>query len=229
MNRGVFQAFETRKTQTQDYITSSGMQFGLVPDGNEHRQDIPTAELDGVDHGIQPDIFAVPLPVDQRMDFFGMEPPTGGGVDVPIVPTHAMAPPPMQDPGHQPPQPHPGMAPQHNDHSKAQRNPSVISYSRHMSITSETTFGRAMSGLSALSIDWENLEDFDVDVDHSAHINNAPAKQQHTLSPTADMHGPRRSSMRRSFFNHTTAAAAAAVAGAMSGDSAEGAHVTFKE
>ena len=29
-----------------------------------------------------------------------------------------------------------------------------------------------MSGLSALSIDWENLDDFDLEVDHSAHINN---------------------------------------------------------
>lgn len=44
---------------------------------------------------------------------------------------------------------------------------------RHMSITSDTTFGRAMSGLSALSIDWENMEDFDVNVDHSAHIDNS--------------------------------------------------------
>ena len=43
---------------------------------------------------------------------------------------------------------------------------------RNMSLTSEVTFGRAMSGLSALSIDWENMEDFDVNVDHSAHINN---------------------------------------------------------
>jgi len=33
-------------------------------------------------------------------------------------------------------------------------------------------FGRALSALSALSIDWENMEDFDVNVDHSAHINN---------------------------------------------------------
>ncbi len=66
------------------------------------------------------------------------------------------------------------------------RNSSVLSYGnrnslrdgnrgsvRGMSITSETTFGRAMSGLSALSIDWENLDDFDLDVDHSAHINQA--------------------------------------------------------
>ena len=36
----------------------------------------------------------------------------------------------------------------------------------------ETTFGRAMSGLSALSIDWENMEDFDINVDHSEGINN---------------------------------------------------------
>lgn len=41
-----------------------------------------------------------------------------------------------------------------------------------MSIASEETFGRAMSGLSALSIDWENMDDFDVNVDHSAHINS---------------------------------------------------------
>jgi hypothetical protein len=70
--------------------------------------------------------------------------------------------------------------------SRAQRNLSVLSYGnrgsvreglrnslRGMSITSETTFGRAMSGLSALSIDWENLDDFDLDVDHSAHINQS--------------------------------------------------------
>jgi len=58
------------------------------------------------------------------------------------------------------------------------RNNSIISFgNRHMSITSETTFGRAMSGLSALSIDWENMDDFDVNVDHSAHINNQAAGQ----------------------------------------------------
>jgi hypothetical protein len=61
---------------------------------------------------------------------------------------------------------------------------------RGMSITSETTFGRAMSGLSALSIDWENLEDFDVEVDHSAHVNNIPSSNGNQ--------GPRRSSLRRS-------------------------------
>lgn len=49
---------------------------------------------------------------------------------------------------------------------------------RHMSMTSETTFGRAMSGLSALSIDWENMDDFDVNVDHSAGINNDVIQRQ---------------------------------------------------
>jgi len=49
---------------------------------------------------------------------------------------------------------------------------------RHMSLTSQTPFGRAMSGLSALSIDWDNMEDFDVNVDHSAGINNDIINQQ---------------------------------------------------
>jgi hypothetical protein len=67
--------------------------------------------------------------------------------------------------------------PMRGEGRRASRNPSVISFGgiggiRGMSVTSEATFGRAMSGLSALSIDWENLEDFDVNVDHSAHINN---------------------------------------------------------
>jgi hypothetical protein len=60
--------------------------------------------------------------------------------------------------------------------SRRERNPSIISFGNHrMSLTgrmSEVSYGRAMSGLSALSIDWENMDDFDIDVDHSAHINN---------------------------------------------------------
>lgn len=47
---------------------------------------------------------------------------------------------------------------------------------RH-SLTSNTTFGRAMSGLSALSIDWENMDDFDINVDHSEGINNDIVQQ----------------------------------------------------
>jgi hypothetical protein len=67
--------------------------------------------------------------------------------------------------------------PMRGEGRRASRNPSIISFGgvRGMSVTSEATFGRAMSGLSALSIDWENLEDFDVNVDHSAHINNSSA------------------------------------------------------
>lgn len=56
---------------------------------------------------------------------------------------------------------------------RAQRNPSIVSFGggRAMSM-GEASYGRAMSGLSALSIDWENMDDFDINVDHSAHINN---------------------------------------------------------
>ena len=61
---------------------------------------------------------------------------------------------------------------------RAERNPSIVSFGNlgnlRMSLTgrmSEVSYGRAMSGLSALSIDWENMEDFDINVDHSAHVN----------------------------------------------------------
>jgi hypothetical protein len=97
----------------------------------------------------------------------------------------------------------------------ASRNPSVVSYGngRHMSITSETTFGRAMSGLSALSIDWENMEDFDITVDHSSHIDN-------TLNPVTKLPHTdgdvvmKRSSLRRSFVSTAV--------------DPDGAHVSFK-
>jgi hypothetical protein len=63
--------------------------------------------------------------------------------------------------------------------SRRERNPSIVSFGNlgnlRMSLTgrmSEVSYGRAMSGLSALSIDWENMDDFDINVDHSAHINN---------------------------------------------------------
>ena len=64
--------------------------------------------------------------------------------------------------------------------SRRERNPSIVSFGNlgnlRMSLTgrmSEVSYGRAMSGLSALSIDWENMDDFDISVDHSAHINNS--------------------------------------------------------
>lgn len=49
---------------------------------------------------------------------------------------------------------------------------------RHSVTSNTTTFGRAMSGLSALSIDWENMEDFDINVDHSEGINNDIVSRQ---------------------------------------------------
>ena len=148
-------------------------------------------------HGLQPDpLDEVPLDVDQKMDFFGMAPPSGlAPGNMPM--SHIQ----QQQPTNQPiiSETHEmnhdvnaaGSGPMFNSR-RSTRNPSIISYGglRNMSINSETTFGRAMSGLSALSIDWENLEDFDLDVDHSAHINNQ--------SPP----GNRRSSIRRSFANH---------------------------
>lgn len=92
------------------------------------------------------------------------------------------------------------------------RNLSIISFGgnmRHMSMTSEATYGRAMSGLSALSIDWENMEDFDVNVDHSAHINNG------SDIPSGIQLGRGRSSMRRSINGINAAAAAAAAAASL--------------
>jgi hypothetical protein len=63
---------------------------------------------------------------------------------------------------------------------RRERNPSIVSFGNlgnlRMSLTgrmSEVSYGRAMSGLSALSIDWENMEDFDINVDHSSHINSS--------------------------------------------------------
>ena len=69
-----------------------------------------------------------------------------------------------------------------------------------MSFTSE--YGRSMSGLSALSIDWENMEDFDVNVDHSAHINdgmNQPSDEIMEPRPIGGNGRGRRSSLRQSF------------------------------
>jgi len=106
------------------------------------------------------------------------------------------------------------------------RNPPIISFGNHrmslmgqmsqnpnhrmslMGRMSEVSYGRAMSGLSALSIDWENLEDFDVNVDHSEHINNnlgasavaaaASAMGRGTRGPR----GPSGSTMRNPNFNN---------------------------
>ena len=97
---------------------------------------------------------------------------------------------------------------QHHQQSsfRASRIPSVLSYGnrgslRGMSITSETTFGRAMSGLSALSIDWENLDDFDVEVDHSAHINGNSGATGQAIAGSGGGGAARSSVTRRSIMS----------------------------
>ena len=56
---------------------------------------------------------------------------------------------------------------------------------RLFSLTSETTFARSMSGLAARSIDWENMDDFDINLDHSAGINNDIINRQQQQGLTA--------------------------------------------
>jgi hypothetical protein len=176
MGPRIFDAFTAREEQVKDYLASGGMQA-------------PAPVMGGPLGAIGDDfVGGQRLDIEQpmRFDNFGMGPPTGGAPSAPTpanihliplaastqpVPIHAGAP--TAAAAAQP------VAHMHET-SRAQRNPSVLSYGnnglrgslRGMSITSETTFGRAMSGLSALSIDWENLDDFDLEVDHSAHIDN---------------------------------------------------------
>ena len=146
-----------------------------------------------------------PLQIDQHMQLFGMGPPaavppTSHAAAMTSVPLYSGAA--QYSPSHMDSKPS----------ARSQHNPSILSYGnrgslRGMSITSETTFGRAMSGLSALSIDWENLDDFDLEVDHSAHIGNTPA------SAAASDGQEHRPSIRRSI---------------MSTGSNDSAHVSFK-
>lgn len=112
------------------------------------------------------------------------------------------------------------------------RNSSIISFGggRNMSFASEASYGRAMSGLSALSIDWENMTDFDVHVDYSDHINNGGLNPSSLLAGANDgildpkpigggLGGGRRSSrssLRQSFIVGTN------------GSNDNDAHVSFK-
>lgn len=215
MNTRIFEAFESRERQVTEYMAGCGMRYGMdctcgpgcrckncpihsnggvrgstdaaAPAAassateEELRQ---AAEIQAQIDAIQPnDLDDGPIHVEQKMNFFGMEPPPPVAehdtmrMSFATVDSH-------RDGGHR-------------GSYKAQRNPSVISYGmRHMSMTSETTFGRAMSGLSALSIDWENLDDFDLEVDHSAGVNNLEAYPTRTdgkrssLRRTGDYHDP---------------------------------------
>jgi hypothetical protein len=222
MNTRIFDAFETRETQVTDYMAGCGMKYGMActcgpncrckncpihsnggsqqkqpPQQQEHgqmRQPPPILEDDSeMEPGHMVD--DNPIDVDQPMDFFGMgqsnAAPTLFGRVAP-VPETAL----INDMGTS------NVQFQNGDGGgggRKKRNSSILSYGnglRGMSMNSETTFGRAMSGLSALSIDWENLDDFDLEVDHSAHINNSPTKH---MNPDGTGAGSRRHSGRRSF------------------------------
>jgi hypothetical protein len=220
MNTRIFEAFTAREQQVTEYMAGCGMQYGgdctCGPDcrckncpihNSGGSQLDPAAAMDVGGSSSDPFDAEPPLPIDQHMQFFGMGPPAA------VPPTsHAAAMTSVQlysgagqySPSHMDSKPS----------ARSQHNTSILSYGnrgslRGMSITSETTFGRAMSGLSALSIDWENLDDFDLEVDHSAHIGNASA----SASTTASGGQEHRPSIRRSI---------------MSTGSNDGAHVSFK-
>jgi hypothetical protein len=229
MNSRIFDAFETRETQVSDYMAGCGMKYGMActcgpncrckncpihsnggsqqqeaqqqPQEQEDRQMVQQPPLEDISE-MEPTHMADdnPIDVDQPMDFFGMGPPSavptlfGRVAPVPeTVPINDIATSTVQF--------------QNGDGGgggRKKRNSSILSYGnglRGMSINSETTFGRAMSGLSALSIDWENLDDFDLEVDHSAHINQGGSNNSLTkgTNPDSTGAGARRHSGRRSF------------------------------
>jgi hypothetical protein len=121
--------------------------------------------------------------------------------------------------------------------SRRERNPSIVSFGNlgnlRMSLTgrmSEVSYGRAMSGLSALSIDWENMDDFDINVDHSAHINNSSNNSMGVAAAAAaaagamgsfDMGGGGSGSGRRSSLRQP-------LMGGAPGAADSDAHVSFK-
>lgn len=216
MNKRIFEAFLQREQEVKQYMAGCGMKYGMECSCGPSCTcaDCPIHSGNSQDNQVLPQQTTVPsmaldtmgdfdegtLQIDQPMQLnFGMDVPSTN-VTAPILqplPFQAPAPAPsaptaafpnqqmLPAPQAMPNPPAPAPAP----HS-AMRNPSILSYRgsiRHnnMSITSET-FGRAMSGLSALSIDWENLEDFDVDLDHSANIQQHRASTRRPVVPTAD-------------------------------------------
>jgi hypothetical protein len=169
MNTRIFDAFNTREQQVKDYMAGCGKKYGMPctcgPDCRcinceEHCKSKPQQQ------DFQP-LPAFPGSSDQQM-----QPP------IPMEGLFGTA-------AHS--------SPEYNfarpRHSMASRNPSILSFGgvlKRMSLTSEANFGRAMSGLSALSIDWENMEDFDVTVDHSAHITYEKAAAKGTPPEDTD-------------------------------------------
>jgi hypothetical protein len=151
MNTRIFEAFNTREQQVKDYMAGCGKKYGMRctcgPDCRcanceEHCKPNPPQDLQPLQYTTSEQMLP---PADMPMDALF------GSTSLSSPDNHQARP----------------------RNSMASRNPSILSFGgvlRRMSLTSEATLGRAMSGLSALSIDWENMEDFDVNVDHSAHI-----------------------------------------------------------
>jgi hypothetical protein len=169
MNTRIFEAFNTREQQVKDYMAGCGKKYGMpctcgtdcrCTTCEEHCKSKPPQQQQHHDlQSLQ----------DYSVSSDHMQPPADIPMDHVFGPGAAAAA--ISSPDVARPR-----------HSLASRNPSILSFGgvlKRMSLTSEATFGRAMSGLSALSIDWENMEDFDVNVDHSAHIkyDNNDAKQ----------------------------------------------------
>lgn len=228
MNTRIFEAFNQREQEVKQYMAGCGMKYGMdctcgpscscqdcpIHSGGNAQGKLPTYSEQGMVPSMQLDTVGDfddgALQIDQPMQLnnFGMELPSSNVAAPTLQPLPYNAPTPHNQYGSQ--QQPQGLPPtsHHQTTGGATRNPSILSYRgsiRHnnMSITSET-FGRAMSGLSALSIDWENLEDFDVDLDHSANV-----QQQ-------------RASIRRSIVPQAAAAAAAAAAASTATETHQG-------
>ena len=182
MNKGIFAAFDQRQEQVQRFVSGCNSQYGMPcscgPDcqctncDKSCQQNKEAAAVAAMAAGaVDPQTMLQQIR-DQRMALehqqqartTGSTPnglqlthggPDGGGLSPGVVPQDV-----AQFMGGGGAAALPG------------QQGSVKAHGR-MSIASEAeTFGRAMSGLSALSIDWENMDDFDVNVDHSAHINS---------------------------------------------------------
>jgi hypothetical protein len=188
MNTRIFDAFRAREEQVTEYMAGCGMRYGMdcscgpgcrctncpIHVGQPQLKATTSTSSSSLGLPSPLDFGEVPIQVDQPMAFSGfeMQPPPAANHQAPLSSSNQ---------GTQQP-----FSSYYQDHQqyqqppyRPQRNPSAMYGNRGslrgMSVTSEMTFGRAMSGLSALSIDWENLDDFDVDVDHSENVNGPNA------------------------------------------------------
>jgi len=245
MNRRIFEAFDARERKVSEYMAGCGQKYGMpctcgpgcrCPNCSEHckqnqqqqqqQQHLQQQHLEQQQRNMRT-VMAQDSSccTTNTMPQQPMVQPQAVAQQASSIVQHQQGMDYFHDNSTQNPVHHPVHHPTQNPDSGFSRrgNNSIISFGnnlRTMSVTSETTFGRAMSGLSALSIDWETLDDFDLNVDHSSHINNNNREQyvSHyaSMPNTVQMAGGRRSSLRKSFMNGPP------------NDSQEGAHVSFK-